>query len=299
MVFIGTKLMNSIKQSCRVCNSHRTRELFTVERDSFKVCDDCTHVFLDITYDDDSIKKLYENYGNERARTYFEGVDSKTRAHIDQFLKRCRDYCRTGSTTLRLMDVGCGTGVLLKRAQQLGFYVEGIEICEPLAKETAEQVGCRVHKDVLSLETYADGHFDVVTLYDVVEHLQEPQRDVKFVYDVLKPGGVLFILCPNEGALIRKLSRLAFHLTFSKVITPLSVLYYQDHLSYFTRRSLLTLIKQLDLEIAGLETRNQELSRLDLSTMQKFLLRVLFFVSKGLKNAQGKFVLYARKPSSP
>ena len=95
-------------------------------------------------------QKLYENYGNERARAYFQGVDSKTKANIDQFLKRCRGYCQTGSTTLRLMDVGCGTGVLLKRAQQLGFYVEGIEICEPLARDTVEQVGCRVHKDVLS-----------------------------------------------------------------------------------------------------------------------------------------------------
>ena len=287
-----------MEQPCRVCNSPRTRKLFKIERDSFKVCEDCSHVFLDITYDDDSIKKLYENYGYERARTYFEGIDSKTRSHIDHFLKRCGDYCRTGSTTLRLMDVGCGTGVLLKRAQQLGFCVEGIEICEPLARDTAEQVGCRVHKDVLSLVTYTDDHFDVVTLYDVIEHLQEPRRDLKFVYDVLKPGGVLFILCPNEGALIRKLSKLAFHLTFSKFSTPLRVLYYQDHLSYFTRRSLLALIKQLDLEIVGLETKNQELSRLDLSLLQKSLLRVLFFASGCLKDSGGKFVLYARKPPS-
>lgn len=285
-----------MEQPCRVCNSYRTRKLFEIERDSFKVCNDCTHVFLDITYDDDSIKKLYENYGNERARTYFQGIDSKTRAHIDQFLKRCRDYCRTGSTTLRLMDVGCGTGVLLKRAQQLGFSVEGIEISEPLARDTVEQVGCRVHKDVLSLVPYNDEHFDVVTLYDVIEHLQEPLRDLKLVCDVLKPGGILFILCPNEDALIRRLSKLAFRLSFSKCITPLRVLYYQDHLSYFTRKSLLTLIKQLNLEVACLETRNQELSRLDLSTVQKSLLRILFGVSRCLKDAGGKFVLYARKP---
>ncbi|MDX1779440.1 MAG: methyltransferase domain-containing protein, partial [Thermodesulfobacteriota bacterium] len=135
-------------------------------------------------------------------------------------------------------------------------------------------------------------------LYDVIEHLQEPRRDLKFVYDVLKPGGILFILCPNEGALIRKLSKLVFHLTFSKFMTPLRVLYYQDHLSYFTRRSLLALIKQLDLEMVGLETRNQELSRLDLSPLQKALLQVLFFASGCLKDSGGKFVLYARKPLS-
>ena len=284
-----------MEQPCRVCNSHSSRKLFTIERDSFKVCDDCSHVFLDRTYDDDSIKKLYVNYGNERARIYFQGIDSKTRAHIDQFLKRCRDYCQTGSTPLRLMDVGCGTGVLLNRAQQLGFSVEGIEICEPLAGNTVEQVGCTVHRDVLSLGAYNNEHFDVVTLYDVIEHLQEPLRDLKLVCDVLKPGGVMFVLCPNEDALIRKLSKLAFHLSFSKWITPLRVLYYQDHLSYFTRKSLLTLIKQLDLEIVGLETRNQELSRLDLSPWQKSLLRVLFFISGCFRGIGGKWVLFVRK----
>lgn len=285
-----------MEQPCRVCKSHRSSKLFKIERDSFRVCDDCTHVFLDITYNDDSIKKLYENYGSERARTYFKGIDSKTRVHIDGFLKRCRDYCRTGSTTLRLMDVGCGTGDLLQGAKQLGFAVEGIEICEPLARATADQVGCPVHKEMLSKMFYDREHFDVITLYDVIEHLHEPLRDLKVVYEILKPGGILFILCPNEGALIRRLSRLLFALSFSRCVTPLRLLYYQDHLSYFTRKSMLTLMKQLKLEVVCLETRNQELSRLDLSPFQKSLLRVLFGLSGCLKDTGGKFVVYARKP---
>lgn len=286
------------QQPCRVCKSHRSRKLLQIDRNSFRVCDDCTHVFLDITYDDDSIKKLYENYGNERAHNYFQGVDSETKINIDEFLRRCRDYCRTGSSPLRLMDVGCGTGDLLKGAKQLGFSIEGIEICEPLARVTADQVGCPVYKDGLSRIPYDREHFDVVTLYDVIEHLHEPLRDLKIVYDILKPGGILFILCPNEGALIRKLSRLVFALSFSKYTTPLSVLYYQDHLSYFTRKSLLTFIRLLKLEVVCLETRNQELSRLDLSQAQKSLLRILFFISRYFSGTGGKFVLYARKPFS-
>ena len=285
-----------MEQPCRVCKSQRTRKLFKIERDSFRVCGDCTHVFLDITYDDDSIKKLYKNYGNERARTYFQGIDAKTRDHINEFLKRSQNYCRTGSTTLRLIDVGCGTGDLLKGAKQLGFSVEGIEICEPLARVTVNQVGCPVHQEILSRLSYHREHFDVVTLYDVIEHLHEPLRDLKVVYEILKPGGILFILCPNEGALIRRLSRLVFALSFSRCVTPLRLLYYQDHLSYFTRKSMLTLMKQLKFEVVCLETRNQELSRLDLSPLQKSLLRVLFGVSGCLQDGGGKFVLYARKP---
>ena len=291
-------MINSMGQHCRVCNSHRTRELFQIERDYFMVCDDCTHVFLDVTYDDASIKKLYENYGDERARTYFQGIDSETISHIDFFLKRCRGYCLTQNDTLRLLDVGCGTGSLLKRAQKLGFVVEGVEICEPLAMDTADRVGCPVHREVLSRLTLAKDQFDVITLYDVIEHLQEPMKDLRVVYDVLKPGGILFLLCPNEDALIRKLSKLVFTMSFSTCVRPLRLLYYQDHLSYFTRNSLLSLLRQLGLDVVCLETRNQELSRLDLSPFQKSLLRTLFFMSGYFSDAGGKFVLYARKPCS-
>lgn len=285
-----------MEQNCRVCNSHRTRDLFRIERDHFKVCDDCTHVFLDVTYDDASIKKLYENYGDERGRAYFQGIDSETISHIDLFLKRCQDYCLTQNDPLRLMDVGCGTGTLLKRAQKLGFAVEGVEICEPLARDTAKQIGCPVHEEVLSGVTFDKKHFDVITLYDVIEHLQEPLRDLSVVYDILNPGGVLFILCPNEGALIRKLSKLFYTLSFSRCVRPLRLLYYQDHLSYFTKKSLFTMLNQLGLEIVCLETSNQELSRLDLLPFQKSLLRALFFISGCFSDAGGKFVLYARKP---
>ncbi len=291
-----TYMENGMGQHCRVCNSKSSRELFTIERDRFMVCGDCTHVFLDVTYDDDSIKKLYEDYGDERARAYFQGIDSETRENIDLFLKRCQSYCPTPNDTLRLLDVGCGTGTLLKGAQKLGFAVEGVEICEPLARNAAEQVGCKVHEKVLSRVNFDREHFDVITLYDVIEHLQEPLRDLRVVYDTLKPGGVLFILCPNEGALIRKLSKLVFTLSFSTCVRPVRLLYYQDHLSYFTRKSLLTMVKQLGLEVLSLETRNQELSRLDLSPFQKSLLRILFLISRCFSDAGGKFVVYARKP---
>jgi 2-polyprenyl-3-methyl-5-hydroxy-6-metoxy-1,4-benzoquinol methylase len=288
--------MRGMGQHCRVCNSTSSRELFTIERDRFMVCRDCTHVFLDVSYDDDSIKKLYADYGDERAREYFQGIDWETRANIDLFLKRCQSYCLTPHDTLRLLDVGCGTGTLLKGALKLGFSVEGVEICEPLARDTAEQVGCTVHEEVLSRVTFDREQFDVITLYDVIEHLQEPLRDLRVVYDVLKPGGVLFILCPNEGALIRKLSKLIFTLSLSMCVRPVRLLYYQDHLSYFTRKSLLTMVKELGLEVLSLETRNQELSRLALSPLQKSLLRTLFCISGYFSGAGGKFVVYARRP---
>ena len=258
-------------------------------------CCNCTHVFLDVTYDENSIKKLYENYANERGITYFQGIDSETLANIDIYLKSCRKYCLTSTSTLRLMDIGCGTGALLDRAKKLGFAVEGIEICELLAKDTAKRVGCSVHNDLLAHSKISKESFDVITMYDLIEHLQDPISDVKIVYNLLKTGGILFILCPNEHALIRRLSKLAHFLSFHYFDKPMQLLYYQDHLSYFTRKSLVAFLKKLGFEIVFLETRNQELGRLQLSPIFRLGVRLFFHISQYCDNLGGKLIVYARK----
>jgi len=258
-------------------------------------CCNCTHVFLDGTYDEDSIKKLYENYGGERGIAYFQGIDSEALTNIDMYLKLCRKYCLTKTSTLRLMDIGCGTGALLDRAKKLGFTVEGIEICEPLAKDTAKRVGCSVHNDLLAHFNLAEESFDVITMYDLIEHLQDPVSDVKIIYDLLKTGGILFILCPNEHALIRKLSKLAYFLSCHHFNKPMQIMYYRDHLSYFTRKSLITFLKKFGFEIAFWETRNQELRRLQLSPTFRLLVRLNFHISRYFTNLGGKIIVYARK----
>lgn len=258
-------------------------------------CCNCTHVFLDSTHDEHSIKKMYETYDSGRGVTYFQGIDSETLDNIDIHLKSCRKYCLTKTTPLRLMDIGCGTGALLDRAKKLGFDVEGIEICEQLSKDTSKQVGCTVHNNFLAHLPFPEESFDVITMYDLIEHLQDPVSDVKIVYNLLKTGGILFILCPNDNALIRKLSKLAYCLSFHYFNKPMQILYYQDHLSYFTRKSLIGLLKNFGFEIVFLETRNQELGRLQLSPIFRLLVRFNFHISRYFANLGGKFVVYARK----
>jgi hypothetical protein len=118
---------------------------------------------------------------------------------------------------------------------------------------------------------------------------------VKIVYDLLKTGGILFILCPNEDALIRKLSKLAYFLSFHHFDEPMQRLYYQDHLSYFSRESLITFLKQFGFEIVFLETRNQELGRLQLSPIFRLGVRLFFHISRYFTNLGGKLIVYARK----
>ena len=280
---------------CRVCQSPNLHFLFAINSSRFVRCHTCTHVFLDSTYDDDSIKKLYERYGDEKGKTYFQGINADVLNSIDSYLRTCREYCRTDSSPLRLLDIGCGTGALLHRAKKLGFAIEGIEICEPLAKDAARNAGCPVHNTPLNHVALPEDSFDVVIMYDLIEHLQDPVGDMNSIYRLLKKGGILFILTPNDNALLRKISRVLYRASFHLFRKPMERLYYPDHLSYFTSNSISAFLKRFDCEIVLLETRNQELSRLELPSISRWAVRAIFHLSEYFRDLGGKLVVYARK----
>jgi SAM-dependent methyltransferase len=99
----------------------------------------------------------------------------------------------------RLLDVGCGNGSFLLRAQDCGWKVEGIEP-DPMAAERGAGSGLKVHHGNI-LDYCAPGEgFDVITLSHVFEHLHNPKEVLERCLALLKPGGTLWMSMPNiEG----------------------------------------------------------------------------------------------------
>ena len=238
---------------------------------------------------------MYEGYENPGNDFYFERIDGEIIAHFDGYLRRCRKYCQTGSASLRLLDIGCGNGSLLSQAKNQGFVCEGIETCEPLAEAVRRKLDCPVHTKLLSQCDFPPGSFDVVTMYDLIEHLQSPIDDVRRVHSWLKPGGIIFVLTPNDDALLRRVARLAFRSSFHAFQRPMRTLYYPHHLSYFTAGSLRSLFEGTGFDIANAETRNQEMSRLNLSKLERLAVGIIFAASRPFPGSGGKLLAWARR----
>ncbi|MFQ5945157.1 MAG: class I SAM-dependent methyltransferase [Anaerolineae bacterium] len=100
------------------------------------------------------------------------------------------------ATPSRLLDVGCGTGELLRRAKKRGWEVIGTEI-SPYACKMAETEGLRVSEGELWEAAFPAGSFDVVTCWHVLEHTREPKRLLGEAHRVLRPGGWLLLATPN------------------------------------------------------------------------------------------------------
>lgn len=103
---------------------------------------------------------------------------------------------RTGQ---RLLDVGCGNGAFLLRAQSAGWDVMGLDF-DPKAIEAAKQAGLDVCLGGMSALAQEKEQFDIVTLSHVIEHVHDPNRMLRDCFRLIKPGGYLWIETPNLNA---------------------------------------------------------------------------------------------------
>lgn len=115
-------------------------------------------------------------------------------------LKRCRAVARFQPAG-RLLDVGCATGNFMFEMKRLGGWeVRGIEPNEQAAAYARQRFGFDVHTGTLQDVNLPLSSFDVVTLWNVLEHLHAPRADLVQVHRLLKNGGVLVFSIPNlEG----------------------------------------------------------------------------------------------------
>ena len=107
----------------------------------------------------------------------------------------------------RLLDLGAGLGHFLKLAQDAGWDVTGVEPQSSAANHCRQSLGVEVHEGVLSELELAPNSFDVVTLWDVWEHVHEPLAYLDGCLRLLRPGGLLALAVPNASGLSARLFR--------------------------------------------------------------------------------------------
>jgi 2-polyprenyl-3-methyl-5-hydroxy-6-metoxy-1,4-benzoquinol methylase len=108
-------------------------------------------------------------------------------------------YLRAPEGPAKVLDVGCGSGVLLARMKSLGWDAEGVEI-DPGGVEAARARGVTVYQGQLADAQFPDNHFDAVHSAHVIEHVYDPVALLKECYRILKPGGTLVIITPNTAS---------------------------------------------------------------------------------------------------
>lgn len=107
---------------------------------------------------------------------------------------------------LRILDIGCGGGILSESMARLGAQVHGIDVVERnilIARRHSQQQGLSIHYETVQAETLAQQniHYDVVLNMEVVEHVADLPGFMDGCTQLVKPGGVLFVATINRTPL--------------------------------------------------------------------------------------------------
>jgi SAM-dependent methyltransferase len=92
-----------------------------------------------------------------------------------------------------ILDVGAAYGYFLDEARNRGWDVHGIDVSTHAAAVAREKLDLKIEVDDFLEHDYKDRLFDVITMFDAIEHMEEPIRILKKSFDLLKPGGILFV----------------------------------------------------------------------------------------------------------
>lgn len=137
----------------------------------------------------------------------------------------------------RLLDVGCFCGVFLSVAAERGWDCDGLEPLVGPSIYARSHFNLRVVTDTLRATTFPPNQFDVVTAFQVFEHLIEPDKEIELLLPMLKPGGLLVIEVPNIATpLVNILGTRHRH-------------FVQDHVSFFSAQTLSLLMERYGLRV--------------------------------------------------
>jgi 2-polyprenyl-3-methyl-5-hydroxy-6-metoxy-1,4-benzoquinol methylase len=142
-----------------------------------------------------------------------------------------------------LLDLGCSSGAFLESLRDGPWELYGIEMSADCAKKAETRSGAKVVVGDILEAPFPPESFDVITCFDVLEHLYEPQRVMAKITEWLKPGGIFYIFVPN----IDSAEARVFGSYWCGLELP-------RHLFHYSPASLRYLAKSTGLEEVSLET---------------------------------------------
>jgi SAM-dependent methyltransferase len=190
---------------CPLCGSDALRYEFENAGTPIVQCAGCSLLMRNPQPSDAELAAIYNEHYFLGSHSGGDGLLGETHRLKRETAARYLDEVekRLGTTpatrqNLRLLEVGAGLGNLLVEASARGYHVTGLEISESSVRAANERLGARrVLQGSLGSVDLADRSFDVAVLADVIEHTRDPLSDLKQLWRVLRPGGLLFMAVPS------------------------------------------------------------------------------------------------------
>ncbi len=206
-------------EACLLCGSAQLTSLRGYEQHFLVQCTVCDFVFSKRIPTIGELNAHYALYSRAGA------ISEITLKRYNELLDTFEPYRKTNN----LLDVGCGDGFFLIEARKRNWKVFGTEFTSK-AIDVCLQKGIQMTNSPLNPQHYHPESFDVITSFEVIEHINTPQTELQSFHSLLRKGGVLYITTPNFNSLSRIILK-----------SKWNVIEYPEHLSYYTVQTLCVL----------------------------------------------------------
>lgn len=199
--------LSKMNYSCFLCKKKKVKHIRRVGNSDIFRCCSCGLIFSHPQPKPEELEKLYSDFSycawglNGRKNLINKQIQKIREETFVERLKEIQRYLSAG----KILDIGCGTGFFLSLAKKEGWVPFGIEVSQIAGKEATRNLGKNIF--IGSWEDFylPDNFFDVITLFDVLEHISNLDPFLEKLYRMLVPDGLLVITTPNTNSFTSRL----------------------------------------------------------------------------------------------
>ena len=205
---------------CPTCGSTSDKVLFTKNGGEYSYCSNCEHIYLSKSLKSEYLIDFYSNYPTSSLDWHKNESEFYTRIYNSGL-----DMIQSSKGSGSLLDIGCSSGLFLSIASQRGFTCYGVE---PNSMESSYAIdqGINILGKTVS-DISRNQRFDVITMWDVLEHIDSPSDFIFTLKKYLNPGGIVFVQIPTCDSIAARIMRDKCNM-FDGI----------EHLTLFSKKSL-------------------------------------------------------------
>lgn len=225
--------------TCGVCgnNLHYLDIIFKKDNVDYIQCPNCKFIFIP-PYE--RVNVNYENYKNEKI---YEEVKKQS-----LYLKIARNKLKLSylkkylPKDASILDIGSGWGHFVYTCEQLGYTAQGIEMAKDSYTYSIKELGIHAAQGNFLTFNFKGRRFDMITLWDVLEHIDLCDVVISKCYKLLKPGGYIVFHVPQLDSKIAKYYGINWQCIGL------------DHVNYFTTKTATHLLNRFGFKVVKIKS---------------------------------------------
>ena len=227
---------------CPICLNTKLSYLKDYEKLYLLKCAKCNFIFDQRVPSSKELNDCYSIYSYSTLRP----VSKETINSFNKLLDYFEKYRDTGN----ILDIGCGQGDFLFEARKRNWNVYGSEYSQA-ATDLCEKRGIKMYKGHLTKNIFDNIKFDVISSFEVIEHINNPNDFMSLINHKLQENGLVYCTTPNFNSLLRNFEKDKF-----------MMIAYPEHISFYTKHSIKYLGMKNNFKSLKVKTTGLDLGRL-------------------------------------